>query len=75
MVYDAIYLAKSGVNLTNIPISYQYRQTGKVSIIKWRLWKVAILAGWQTLRYRLTFNKKLVPHSVNEWDYSKLDHS
>jgi glycosyltransferase involved in cell wall biosynthesis len=50
-------LAKSGFAINNIPISYQYRQTGKVSIVKWRLWKLAILAGWQTLRYRLNFKK------------------
>jgi len=50
-------LAKSGFALGNVPISYQYRQTGKVSIVKWRLWKFALLAGWQTLRYRLNFKE------------------
>ncbi len=42
--------ALSKYPVLNIPIPIQPRQTGNVSIVKWRLWRAAILAFWQIVR-------------------------
>jgi glycosyltransferase involved in cell wall biosynthesis len=44
--------ACSGLPLVNVPIPFQDRRTGQVSIVRWKLWKLAFMAFWQTLRYR-----------------------
>lgn len=43
-------LSKLDVPVLNIPIPIQLRQTGRVSIIKWRLWRAAILSFWQVVQ-------------------------
>ena len=42
--------AKSGARIYNMPVPHEFRQTGTVSIVKWKLWKSAFRALWQTLR-------------------------
>jgi glycosyltransferase involved in cell wall biosynthesis len=44
--------ARSKLRLKNIPVPHEGRRTGAVSIVKWKLWKAAIRAFWQTLRCR-----------------------
>lgn len=44
-------LVKSKIPVCNIAVAYQYRQTGSASLIKWRLWKSAIISFWQTLNF------------------------
>jgi|WetSurMetagenome_2_1015567.scaffolds.fasta_scaffold50616_3 dolichol-phosphate mannosyltransferase len=46
--------ALSKYSILNIPIPIQPRQTGVVSIMKWRLWRAAILAFWQIVRISRT---------------------
>jgi hypothetical protein len=40
-------LLKSKLSILNVPIPTQPRQTGTVSIVKWRLWRAAFLSFWQ----------------------------
>jgi glycosyltransferase involved in cell wall biosynthesis len=47
-------LARAGVRICNHPVPHQNRQTGAVSIVKWKLCKSAVRAFWQTLRCRPT---------------------
>ncbi len=44
-------MARAGLRLKNIPVPYQDRRTGTVSIMKWKLWRMAARSFWQTLRY------------------------
>jgi glycosyltransferase involved in cell wall biosynthesis len=44
--------ARSGARIANIPVPYEGRKTGTVSIVKWKLWKAAMRSFWQTLTYR-----------------------
>jgi glycosyltransferase involved in cell wall biosynthesis len=55
-------LAQSELSLYHVPIPYQSRKTGKVSIIKWQLWRAAILSFWQTLRCRPKINEMTFSH-------------
>lgn len=43
---------RSGARIANVPVPYEGRTTGTVSIVKWRLWKAAMRSFWQTLTYR-----------------------
>ena len=43
---------RSGARIVNVPVPYEGRTTGTVSIVKWRLWKAAMRSFWQTLTYR-----------------------
>lgn len=42
----------------NIPVKYQYRKTGEVSIHKWKLVKAAIISFYQTLYFSLKLRIK-----------------
>ncbi|NUQ61741.1 MAG: glycosyltransferase family 2 protein [Pirellulales bacterium] len=44
--------ARWGARIANIPVPYEGRKTGTVSIVKWKLWKAAMRSFWQTLTYR-----------------------
>ena len=45
-------LAKAGARIYNHPVPHESRQTGAVSIVKWKLWRAAGKSFWQTLRCR-----------------------
>jgi glycosyltransferase involved in cell wall biosynthesis len=45
-------LARAGARLCNRPVPHEGRRTGTVSIVKWKLWKSALRALWQTFRCR-----------------------
>lgn len=47
-------ICKSGLRTFEIPVLHENRKTGKVSIVKWKLWKSAATAFWQTLLCRVT---------------------
>jgi dolichol-phosphate mannosyltransferase len=47
-------LSKSELRIFEQPVPYENRKTGKVSIVKWKLWKSAVKAFWQTLCCRIT---------------------
>jgi dolichol-phosphate mannosyltransferase len=42
-------LSKTDVRIFETFIPYEFRQTGKVSIVKWGLWKLSMKAFWQIL--------------------------
>lgn len=42
-------LARAGAGIYNHPVRHRPRRTGKVSIVKWKLWKSAVRSFWQTL--------------------------
>jgi dolichol-phosphate mannosyltransferase len=44
-------LARAGLRVANIAVPYKDRQTGAVSIMRWKLWRMAAKSFWQTLRY------------------------
>ena len=44
--------ARADCRILNIPVPHQPRQTGQVSIVKWKLWKSAAKAFFQTIRCR-----------------------
>ena len=46
--------------LFHTPVPHQHRRTGTVSIVKWKLWRAAFLAAWQTISFRISF-KHLKP--------------
>jgi dolichol-phosphate mannosyltransferase len=50
----AVLAAKSGAKLQEIPITHIERQTGTVSIVKWRLIKVCFRSAYELLRFRLS---------------------
>lgn len=58
-IFLAVLAAKDKQNLMFIPITHQERQTGKVSILKWRLIKVCFRSFKELLSFRLNLNKKL----------------
>lgn len=49
-------LAVSGSNIYNHPVPHERRRTGKISIVKWKLWRVVVEAFYQTLIYRCVYN-------------------
>lgn len=48
--------SRAKLRICNLPIPHQGRKTGSVSIVKWRLLRVAIKAFFQTVRF--AFSKK-----------------
>ena len=48
-------LARGGARIYNCQVRHEGRKTGTVSIMKWKLWRVAFRAFRQTLRCRPTF--------------------
>lgn len=44
-------LARARVRIYNVAVPHEGRKTGQVSILKWKLWRMALRAGWQTLRF------------------------
>jgi dolichol-phosphate mannosyltransferase len=45
-------VSRAGLRIYNTPIPHEGRRTGTVSIVKWKLWKMAFRSFWQTLRCR-----------------------
>lgn len=45
-------IALAELRVLNVPVEHQHRRTGSVSIMRWRLWKSALRAAWQTVRIR-----------------------
>lgn len=45
-------LSKSGLRVYEHHVPHENRQTGSVSIVKWKLWKSAVKSFWQTLSCR-----------------------
>jgi len=55
-------LSLSGVPVVNVPVPFQTRRTGQVSIVKWKLWKAGMVALIQLVRWR--FKGKLVKTKI-----------
>ena len=51
-------LARANLRIYSTMIPHQNRRTGKVSIVKWKLWKAAFRSFWQTLWCRPTITPK-----------------
>jgi glycosyltransferase involved in cell wall biosynthesis len=51
-------LARSGARICNRPVPHEGRRTGTASIVKWKLWKSALKALWQTLRCRPKIDRR-----------------
>jgi len=45
-------LSKSDLRIQNLPVPFEQRRTGTISIVKWKLWKSAARAFWQTIRFK-----------------------
>jgi glycosyltransferase involved in cell wall biosynthesis len=45
-------IARAGLPAHRLPIPFEKRKTGRVSLARWNLWKGAFTALWQTLRCR-----------------------
>jgi dolichol-phosphate mannosyltransferase len=45
-------LSQAGVRIYNQPVRWEFRRTGVVSIARWKLWKSAVRAFWQTMLCR-----------------------
>lgn len=45
-------ITRARLRIANLPIPHAPRRTGQVSIMKWRLWRSAVRAAWQTFRCR-----------------------
>jgi dolichol-phosphate mannosyltransferase len=54
-------LARAGVRICNLPVPHEGRRTGTVSIVKWKLWKSAARALWQTFRCRPVLEVRPIP--------------
>jgi hypothetical protein len=50
-------LCKSELRIYEQPVPYENRKTGKVSIVKGKLWKSAVKSFWQTFYCRVTIKK------------------
>ena len=48
-------LSACGARVSNLPVPHEYRRTGSVSIVKWKLWKAAGQSLWQTIHHRRSF--------------------
>ena len=68
--------AKSGARIYNMSVPYEFRQTGTVSIVRWKLWKSAFRALWQTPvakeKFSQTYNFpsnqiKIMPNAVSRF--------
>ncbi|GAM08923.1 putative glycosyltransferase [Geobacter sp. OR-1] len=53
-------IAASGHKFINLPVPHEGRKTGVISIVKWRLWKAAILSLFQTISFRVKQPKQRV---------------
>ena len=42
---------KNNMEILEIPVDYKFRQTGEVSIKKWKLLKIAASSWWQTVKF------------------------
>ncbi|MFN4146107.1 MAG: glycosyltransferase family 2 protein [Runella sp.] len=58
-IFLAVMARKAGQKTFDIPIVHKERQTGTVSILKWKLLKVCIQSFKELLRFRLELNRKV----------------
>jgi dolichol-phosphate mannosyltransferase len=58
-IFLSILAKKSGQDLCGIPVMHAVRQTGKVSIMKWRLVRVCFRSFSELVRFRLNLSKSL----------------
>ena len=49
------YVARKGLNYSEIPVPHKERQTGEVSIKKWKLLKAAVRSFYQTISFSTRF--------------------
>jgi dolichol-phosphate mannosyltransferase len=58
-IFLAVLAARDGQKLFEIPISHRKRDTGKVSIVHWKLIKVCYRSAKELLKFRLSLPQKL----------------
>ncbi len=58
-IFLAVMAKKAGCNLFDIPITHKERQTGTVSILKWKLLKVCMQSFRELAQFRLDLNRKV----------------
>lgn len=58
-IFLAVMAKKAGQKTFDIPIVHKERQTGTVSILKWKLIQVCIRSFKELLRFRLELNQKV----------------
>lgn len=49
-------LSKAGLRIYEHPVPHENRKTGEASIVKWKLWRSAVKAFWQTFFFRPVIN-------------------
>jgi dolichol-phosphate mannosyltransferase len=58
-IFLSILAKKSGQDLCEVPVRHVARQTGKVSIIKWRLIRICFRSLLELIRFRLNLSSSL----------------
>ncbi|GAA4419674.1 hypothetical protein GCM10023187_54210 [Nibrella viscosa] len=58
-IFLAVMAKKAGYNTFDIPITHKERQTGTVSILKWKLLKVCMLSFRELAVFRLELGRKV----------------
>ena len=58
-IFLAVLAAKDGQNLFFIPITHEERQTGTISIVRWKLLKVCFRSAMELLDFRLSLHQRL----------------
>ena len=58
-IFLAVMSKKAGYNTFDIPITHKERQTGTVSILKWKLLKVCIQSFKELAQFRFDLNSKV----------------
>jgi dolichol-phosphate mannosyltransferase len=58
-IFLAVMARKAGNDLFNIPITHKERQTGTVSILKWKLLKVCFQSFKELAQFRLELGRKV----------------
>lgn len=58
-IFLAVLAARDGQNLMSIPVTHKARQTGRVSIVKWRLIKACLRSARELFDFRLTLGQRL----------------
>lgn len=58
-IFLAVLAAKDGQDLHFLPITHEERQTGSVSIIRWKLLKVCFRSATELVEFRFSMNRRL----------------
>jgi dolichol-phosphate mannosyltransferase len=58
-IFLSVLAAKDGQQLFCVPVTHKNRETGEVSIVRWKLIKVCLRCARELLSFRLTLNDRI----------------